>query len=87
MHQVTLEQSMAGKKEVHLNLLRDVDGNTIVISSSEDIEPVGIHTGDSISIIPVQTIRGILLVLFRCKQLVINFFKKCALTPFDSSIN
>lgn len=56
VHQVTLEQSMAGKKEVHLNLLRDVDGNTIVISSSEDIEPVGIHTGDSISIIPVQTI-------------------------------
>lgn len=56
VHQVTLEQSMAGKKEVHLNLLRDVDGNTIVVSSSEDIEPVGIHTGDSISIIPVQTI-------------------------------
>lgn len=56
VHQVTLEQSMAGQKEVHLNLLRDSDGNVIVISSSEDLEPIGIHTGDSISVTPVQTL-------------------------------
>ena len=54
--QVTLEQSMKGKKEININVLRDMYNNTIIVSTSENIEPVGIHNDDSISVTPIQSL-------------------------------
>jgi carbamoyl-phosphate synthase large subunit len=56
IHEVLIEQSILGWKEYELEILRDNIGNVIVICSVENFDPMGIHTGDSITVAPAQTL-------------------------------
>ena len=56
VHQVLLEKSIAGFKEIEYEVMRDSKDQAIVICSMENIDPVGIHTGDSIVVAPTQTL-------------------------------
>ncbi len=55
-HEVLVEQSIMGWKEYELELLRDSLGNVIIICSIENFDPMGIHTGDSITVAPAMTL-------------------------------
>ena len=55
-HEVLVEQSIMGWKEYELELLRDNLGNVIIICSIENFDPMGIHTGDSITVAPAMTL-------------------------------
>ncbi len=54
--QCLIEQSIAGYKEIEYEVMRDANDNAIVVCNMENIDPVGIHTGDSIVVAPVQTL-------------------------------
>ncbi|QOI96438.1 MAG: carbamoyl-phosphate synthase large subunit [Flammeovirgaceae bacterium] len=56
IHEVLVEQSIVGWKEYELELLRDGAGNVIIICSIENFDPMGIHTGDSITVAPAMTL-------------------------------
>lgn len=56
IHEVLIEQSILGWKEYELELLRDNNGNVIIICSIENFDPMGIHTGDSITVAPAMTL-------------------------------
>lgn len=56
IHEVLVEQSIMGWKEYELELLRDDAGNVIIICSIENFDPMGIHTGDSITVAPAMTL-------------------------------
>jgi len=56
IHEVLVEQSILGWKEYELELLRDNVGNIIIICSIENFDPMGIHTGDSITVAPAMTL-------------------------------
>jgi len=55
-NQILIEESLAGWKEVEYEIVRDKFDNCITICSMENVDPMGIHTGDSIVIAPVQTL-------------------------------
>ena len=55
IHQVLIEKSVAGWKEIEFEVIRDGAGNAIDVCSMENVDPVGIHTGDSIVVAPAQT--------------------------------
>ena len=55
--QILLEQSVAGWKEIEYEVIRDHRDNCIIICNMENMDPVGVHTGDSIVIAPSQTLR------------------------------
>ena len=54
--QVLVEKSIKGFKEIELEVMRDKNNTAVVVCSMENIDPVGIHTGDSIVVAPVQTL-------------------------------
>ena len=54
--QVLIEQSIAGYKEIEFEVMRDAADNAMIVASMENFDPVGIHTGDSIVVSPVQTL-------------------------------
>ncbi|WP_099208528.1 carbamoyl-phosphate synthase large subunit [Urinicoccus timonensis] len=56
VHQVLIEKCITGWKEIEFEVIRDHDGNKIVVCSMENIDPVGVHTGDSIVVAPTQTL-------------------------------
>jgi carbamoyl-phosphate synthase large subunit len=56
IHEVLIEQSIVGWKEYELELLRDSKGNVVIICSIENFDPMGIHTGDSITVAPAMTL-------------------------------
>ena len=56
IHEVLIEQGISGWKEYELELLRDNIGNVIIICSIENFDPMGIHTGDSITVAPAMTL-------------------------------
>lgn len=56
IHEVLVEQSILGWKEYELELLRDGNGNVVIICSIENFDPCGVHTGDSITVAPAQTL-------------------------------
>ena len=56
IHEVLIEQSILGWKEYELELLRDNLGNVIIICSVENFDPMGVHTGDSITVAPAMTL-------------------------------
>jgi carbamoyl-phosphate synthase large subunit len=56
IHEVLVEQSIVGWKEFELELLRDNNGNVIIICSIENFDPMGIHTGDSVTVAPAMTL-------------------------------
>jgi carbamoyl-phosphate synthase large subunit len=56
VHQVLIEESVLGWKEFELEVMRDKADNFVVICSIENFDPMGIHTGDSITVAPAQTL-------------------------------
>jgi carbamoyl-phosphate synthase large subunit len=56
VHEVLVEESVIGWKEFELEVMRDVDDNFVVICSIENIDPMGVHTGDSITVAPALTL-------------------------------
>ena len=56
IHEVLIEQSILGWKEYELELLRDNLGNVIIICSVENFDPMGVHTGDSVTVAPAMTL-------------------------------
>lgn len=56
VHEVLVEQSILGWKEFELELLRDNLGNIVIICTIENFDPMGIHTGDSITVAPAMTL-------------------------------
>ncbi|CCG98639.1 carbamoyl-phosphate synthase, large subunit [Fibrella aestuarina BUZ 2] len=56
VHEVLVEQSVMGWKEYELELLRDGNGNFIIVCSIENFDPMGVHTGDSITVAPAMTL-------------------------------
>lgn len=56
VHEVLVEQSIMGWKEYELELLRDNNGNIVIICTIENFDPMGVHTGDSITVAPAMTL-------------------------------
>src|SRR5229473_472360 len=56
VHQVLIEESVLGWKEYELEVMRDLADNVIIICSIENFDPMGVHTGDSITVAPAQTL-------------------------------
>jgi carbamoyl-phosphate synthase large subunit len=56
VHQILVEESVLGWKEYELEVMRDLKDNVVIICSIENFDPMGIHTGDSITVAPAQTL-------------------------------
>ena len=56
VHSVLVEESALGWKEFELELMRDKAGNVVIVCSIENLDPMGVHTGDSITVAPIQTL-------------------------------
>ena len=56
VHECLIEESVLGWKEYELELMRDLADNVIIICSIENMDPMGVHTGDSITVAPAQTL-------------------------------
>src|SRR5512146_423170 len=55
-HTILVEESILGWKEYELEVMRDRNDNVVIICSIENVDPMGIHTGDSITVAPIQTL-------------------------------
>src|SRR6201993_125013 len=56
VHTVLIEESVIGWKEFELEVMRDVKDNVVIICSIENFDPMGVHTGDSVTVAPAQTL-------------------------------
>ena len=56
IHEIMLEESVLGWKEYELEVMRDKNDNVVIICSIENFDPMGVHTGDSITVAPAQTL-------------------------------
>lgn len=56
VHEILIEKSVLGWKEYELEVMRDLKDNVVIICSIENFDPMGIHTGDSITVAPAQTL-------------------------------
>jgi len=56
IHEVLVEESVEGWKEFELEVMRDMADNVVIICSIENLDPMGVHTGDSITVAPAQTL-------------------------------
>ena len=55
-HEVLVEESLIGWKEFEMEVMRDKAGNAVIVCSIENLDPMGVHTGDSITVAPIQTL-------------------------------
>lgn len=55
-HEVLIEQSLLGWKEIELEVMRDLKDNCVIVCGIENLDPMGVHTGDSITVAPIQTL-------------------------------
>ncbi len=63
--QILVEKSVAGWKEIEFEVMRDADGSAIIICSMENLDPVGVHTGDSIVVAPAVSLSDAELQMLR----------------------
>ena len=56
VHEILVEESVAGWKEFELEVMRDRNDNAVIVCSIENLDPMGVHTGDSITVAPIQTL-------------------------------
>ncbi|MGC9144171.1 carbamoyl-phosphate synthase large subunit [Hydrogenobaculum sp.] len=56
IHQVLIDKSLIGWKEFELEVIRDTKDNVVIVCSIENFDPMGVHTGDSITVAPAQTL-------------------------------
>ncbi|MEZ4794393.1 MAG: hypothetical protein R2773_02780 [Flavobacteriaceae bacterium] len=59
IHEVMIDKAMMGWKEYELELLRDNNDNVVIICTIENMDPMGIHTGDSITVAPAMTLSDV----------------------------
>jgi len=59
IHQVLVERSVLGWKEYELEVMRDLNDNVVIICSIENLDPMGVHTGDSVTVAPAQTLTDV----------------------------
>lgn len=71
IHQCLLERSVAGWKEIEYEVMRDGADNCITVCNMENVDPVGIHTGDSIVVAPSQTLSDVEYQMLRAASLKI----------------
>jgi carbamoyl-phosphate synthase large subunit len=55
-HEVLIEESLLGWKEIELEVMRDLKDNVVIVCGIENLDPMGVHTGDSITVAPIQTL-------------------------------
>ncbi|WKZ56781.1 MAG: carbamoyl-phosphate synthase large subunit [Bdellovibrionota bacterium] len=55
-HEVLVEKSLLGWKEIELEVMRDLKDNVVIVCGIENFDPMGVHTGDSITVAPIQTL-------------------------------
>ena len=55
-HEVLIEESLVGWKEFEMEVMRDKAGNAVIVCSIENMDPMGVHTGDAITVAPIQTL-------------------------------
>jgi len=56
IHEILVEESIIGWKEYELEVMRDLADNVVIVCSIENFDPLGVHTGDSITVAPIQTL-------------------------------
>jgi len=74
-HEVLVEKAVLGWKEYELELLRDANDNVVIICTVENLDPMGIHTGDSITVAPAMTLSdtaNLRIKLLRRHQLILS---------------
>ena len=95
MHEVLVEKAMLGWKEFELELLRDDNDNVVIICTVENFDPMGVHTGDSITVAPAMTLSDTAYQRMRNMAIQMmrdlgNFAGGCnvqfALNPIDEAI-
>jgi len=95
MHEVLVERAVLGWKEFELELLRDMNDNVVIICTVENFDPMGIHTGDSITVAPAMTLSDTAFQLMRNTAIMMmrdlgNFAGGCnvqfALNPVTEEI-
>jgi carbamoyl-phosphate synthase large subunit len=59
IHEILIEQSIAGWKEYELEVMRDRADNCVIVCSIENVDPMGVHTGDSITVAPAMTLSDV----------------------------
>ncbi|MDR2567952.1 MAG: carbamoyl-phosphate synthase large subunit [Mycoplasmataceae bacterium] len=76
IHQILVEKSVYGYKEIEFEVIRDSNGNCITVCNMENFDPVGVHTGDSIVVSPCQTLNDCQLQMLRTASIdIINELK------------
>jgi carbamoyl-phosphate synthase large subunit len=59
IHQILVEESLIGWKEMELEMIRDSADNAIIVCGIENVDPMGVHTGDSVTVAPIQTLTDV----------------------------
>jgi len=94
-HEVMIDKAVLGWKEYELELLRDANNNVVIICTVENLDPMGIHTGDSITVAPAMTLSDTAYQLMRNQAIKLmrsmgNFAGGCnvqfAINPVDEQI-
>jgi carbamoyl-phosphate synthase large subunit len=84
VHEVLVEQSLLGWKEFELEVMRDLADNVVIICSIENFDPMGVHTGDSITVAPAQTLTD--KEYQRMRDAAINVIRKVGVETGGSNI-
>ncbi|HEX8179616.1 MAG TPA: carbamoyl-phosphate synthase large subunit [Pyrinomonadaceae bacterium] len=84
MHEVLIEESILGWKEFELEVMRDLKDNVVIICSIENFDPMGVHTGDSITVAPAQTLTDV--EYQRLRDMSIKIIRKVGVETGGSNI-
>ncbi len=82
--EVLIDKSLLGWKEYELELMRDAKGNFVVVCSIENLDPMGVHTGDSITVAPAQTLTD--KELQRLRNMSKAIFKRIGITTGGANV-
>src|SRR5437868_3370630 len=84
VQQVLIEESILGWKEFELEVMRDLADNVVIICSIENFDPMGVHTGDSITVAPAQTLTDV--EYQRLRDMAIRVIRKVGVETGGSNI-
>jgi carbamoyl-phosphate synthase large subunit len=84
VNQVLIEESILGWKEFELEVMRDLKDNVVIICSIENFDPMGVHTGDSITVAPAQTLSDVEYQILR--DMAITIIRKVGVETGGSNI-
>src|SRR6195256_4994163 len=84
VHEVLIEESVLGWKEYELEVMRDLADNVIIVCSIENFDPMGVHTGDSITVAPAQTLTD--REYQRMRDMAIKIIRKVGVETGGSNI-